>query len=175
MLRGRWRPGSVAPRESALAADFGVTYSSAVIAGGHTGELPFEDIGQRARPGSRAPHAWVDVQGKRLSTIDLFDGRLTLLIGAAGEAWRAAATMLPAGPPFQVLTVGTECPIRPELVQRYGLAGTGAVLVRPDGYVSWTSEAAEHDAAETLRAGSRSESRRIGTCRRIARCSRLAS
>jgi hypothetical protein len=40
-----------------------------------------------------------------------------------------------------------------ELVQRYGLAGAGAVLVRPDGYVSWTSPAAEHDIVETLRRG----------------------
>jgi hypothetical protein len=138
--------------ESSLAADFGVTYGSTVITGGQTGELDFEDVGRRARPGERAPHAWVDVHGKRLSTIDLFDGHLTLMIGAAGEAWRAAATMLPSGPPFQVLAVGTEISDPTgELVQRYGLAGTAAVLVRPDGYVSWSSQAAEHDIGETLR------------------------
>jgi 2-polyprenyl-6-methoxyphenol hydroxylase-like FAD-dependent oxidoreductase len=152
--------------ESALAADFGVTYSSAVIAGGHTGELPFEDIGERARPGSRAPHAWVDVQGKRLSTIDLFDGRLTLLIGTTGEAWRAAAAALPAGPaaaaafpagpPIQVLTVGIEgtdvFDPTGSLTERYRLADDGAVLVRPDGYVTWSSETAVYDAAESLHA-----------------------
>jgi hypothetical protein len=94
----------------------------------------------------------VDVHGKRLSTIDLFDGHLTLMIGAAGEAWRAAATMLPPGPPFQVLAVGTEISDPTgELVQRYELAGTAAVLVRPDGYISWTGQAAEHDIGETLR------------------------
>jgi len=137
--------------ESALAADFGVSYSSAVIAGGHTGELPFEEIGQRALPGSRAPHAWVDVHGKRLSTIDLFDGRLTLLIGATGEAWRAAAAALPAGPPIQVLTVDTDV-FDPTgtLTERYRLADDGAVLVRPDGYVTWSSETASYDAAATL-------------------------
>jgi putative polyketide hydroxylase len=140
--------------ESTLAADFGVTYGSTVIAGGQTGELVLDDVGQRARAGARAPHAWANVQGKRLSTIDLFDGHLTLMIGAAGGAWRAAATMLPPGPPFQVLAVGTEIsdPTR-ELVQRYGLAGAGAVLVRPDGYVSWTSPAAERDIVGTLRRG----------------------
>jgi hypothetical protein len=138
--------------ESSLAADFGVTYGSAVIAGGQTGELDFEDVGRRARPGERAPHAWVDLHGKPLSTIDLFDGHLTLMIGAAGEAWRAAATMLPSGPPFQVLAVGTEISDPTgELVQRYGLAGTAAVLVRPDGYISWTGQAAEHDIGKTLR------------------------
>ena len=94
----------------------------------------------------------VDLHGKRLSTIDLFDGHLTLMIGVAGDAWRAAATMLPSGPPFQVLAVGTEISDPTgELVQRYGLAGTAAVLVRPDGYVSWTGQAAEHDIGEILR------------------------
>jgi len=137
--------------ESSLVADFGVTYGSTVIDGGQTGELGFEEVGQRARPGDRAPHAWVDVRGKRLSTIDLFDGHLTLMIGAAGEAWRTAATRLPPGPPFQVLAAGMEISDPTgELVQRYGLAGTAAVLVRPDGYVSWTSEAAEN-TVETLR------------------------
>jgi 2-polyprenyl-6-methoxyphenol hydroxylase-like FAD-dependent oxidoreductase len=140
--------------ESSLVADFGVTYGSTVIAGGQTGELGFEEVGRRARPGDRAPHAWIDMQGKRLSTIDLFDGHLTLIIGTAGETWRAAATMLPSGPPFQVLAVGTEISDPTgELVQRYGLAGTAAVLVRPDGYVSWTNQAAEHDVVETLRRG----------------------
>ena len=62
--------------------------------------------------------------------------------------------MLPPGPPFQVLAVGTEIsdPTR-ELVQRYGLAGAGAVLVRPDDYVSWTSPVAEHNIVGTLRRG----------------------
>ena len=138
--------------ESSLVADFGVTYDSPVIADGQTGELSLDKIGQRVRPGARAPHAWVDREGRRLSTIDLFDGHLTLMIGAAGGAWRAGATMLPPGPPLQVLAVGTEISDPTgELLQRYGLAGTGAVLIRPDGYVSWTSQAAEQDAAEILR------------------------
>jgi 2-polyprenyl-6-methoxyphenol hydroxylase-like FAD-dependent oxidoreductase len=138
--------------ESTLAADFGVTYGSTVTFGGQTGELGFEEVGHRVRPGARAPHAWINMKGRRLSTIDLFDGHLTLMIGAAGEPWRGAAMMLPPGPPFQVLAVGTEISDPTgELVQRYGLAGTAAVLVRPDGYVSWTSQAAEHDAVEMLR------------------------
>jgi putative polyketide hydroxylase len=150
--------------ESTLTADFGVTYDSAVILDGHTDELPFEEIGQRARPGDRAPHVWILVDGRRLSTIDLFDGRLTLLTGASGWAWRAAAAALPADLPFQLLAVDTEVSDPTgELTKRYGLTGDGAVLVRPDGYVAWIGQATEDDAAEVLRtAVSRSLGRAFG-------------
>jgi putative polyketide hydroxylase len=138
--------------ESTLAADFGVTYDSAVISAGHNGELPFDEVGQWARPGHRAPHIWLEVQGRRLSTIDLFDGRLTLLISAPGSMWRTAADALPAGPPLEVLAIGSELSDPSgALAEHYGLAGDGAVLVRPDGYVAWTAEAAESDAEDTLR------------------------
>jgi putative polyketide hydroxylase len=138
--------------ESTLGADFGVSYDSAVIADGRTGELSFDDLNQSARSGQRAPHVWIDVQGQRLSTIDLFDSTLTLLTGPASGAWRAAASGLPASLPLHVLAIGTELSDPTgKLTERYALAGAGAVLVRPDGYVSWTSNAAEDDAVESLR------------------------
>jgi 2-polyprenyl-6-methoxyphenol hydroxylase-like FAD-dependent oxidoreductase len=138
--------------ESTLAFDFGVIYDSAVIVNGNTGELSFEEIGRQAQPGDRAPHAWVIVQGQRLSTVDLFDRTLTLLTGSAGGTWRAAAAALPTDPPLQVLGIGTELSDPTgELTERYGLAGDGAVLVRPDGYVVWCTRAADDEPAEMLR------------------------
>jgi putative polyketide hydroxylase len=138
--------------EATLVADFAITYESAVIVDGNTGELSFDEIGRQARPGDRAPHAWVVVRGQRLSTIDLFDRTLTLLTGSSGGTWRAAAAALPTDLPLQVLRVGTEVSDPTgELSERYGLAGDGAVLVRPDGYVAWCTRAADDDPAETLR------------------------
>jgi putative polyketide hydroxylase len=53
-----------------------------------------------ARPGSRAPHAWLERGGERLSTIDLFDGRFVLLSGEQSEVWvDAAARLAAAGRP----------------------------------------------------------------------------
>ena len=64
------------PEPDPLGEDLGVRYASSVVA---------------ADAGERAPHAWVTVDGRRRSTLDLFDGRLTLLVGRDAAAWRAAA------------------------------------------------------------------------------------
>jgi 2-polyprenyl-6-methoxyphenol hydroxylase-like FAD-dependent oxidoreductase len=112
------------PERDPLGEDLGVRYASAVVAAG-TGE--------------RAPHAWVTVDGRRRSTLDLFDGRLTLLVGRDVAAWRAAADRVAGGPPlavFDVTSAGSAA--LAEYVQ------DGAVLVRPDGHVAWRAAAAEH-------------------------------
>jgi Aromatic-ring hydroxylase, C-terminal len=91
------------------------------------------------------------LDGMRIS-IDLFDSTLTPLTGPASGAWRTAASRLPASLPLQMLAIGSELSDPTgKLTERYGLAGAAAVLVRPDGYVSWTSNAAEDHAVESLR------------------------
>ena len=63
--------------EHALGQDFGVRYDSGAVLGGH------------ALAGRRAPHAWVSVDGRSVSTLDLFGDRLTVLTGADAEPWWA--------------------------------------------------------------------------------------
>jgi putative polyketide hydroxylase len=111
-----------------LAWDLGVTYTSDVIADGC---------------GERAPHRWITVGGRRMSTLDLFDGRLTLLAGSQGEGWRRAAAGL-SGPPLTCLDVG------PEVTEAYGIGDGGAVLVRPDGHVAWRFPTAAADPETAL-------------------------
>ncbi len=134
------RPSSGAPD---LGQDFGVVYSSAVIeAAGGSGAAAGEALDEtglpRAVPGARAPHAWVEYAGREVSTLDLFDGRLTVLAGPDGGAWRRLAEELTtSGVPVQALTVGDDLGEgSDELVRRYRLAPTAAVLVRPDGHVA---------------------------------------
>lgn len=104
------------PEPDPLGVDLGVRYTSSVLA---------------ADAGARAPHAWVTVDGRRRSTIDLFDGRLTLLTGRDAPVWRAAAQRT-AGPPLAVVDVGQD----------------GAVLVRPDGHVAWRTATADRPEAQ---------------------------
>jgi hypothetical protein len=120
-----------------LPSNLGHTHRSAVIAG--AGTPPELRIDLAARPGERAPHVWVRHGGRRVSALDLFDGRLTLVGDGAG--WRRAAERT-RGAALQVLTDGA-------LAGPYGLRPGSAVLVRPDGRVAWRSDGpvADHRAA----------------------------
>lgn len=79
------------------------------------------------RPGFRAPHVVVDLDGTRESTVDLFT-TWTLLI--LNPAWRIPA------PGLHIPTVTDPTDT---LAKRYGIGPTGATLVRPDGVVAWRS------------------------------------
>jgi putative polyketide hydroxylase len=142
---------------------FGASYeSSAVIPDGSPPPAITDPVTQyvpSARPGSRAPHVWLDrardQRGERVSMIDLFGGRFVLLAGPQGGAWAEAAVRL-------------ALPDRPELVahviggggefadpdrtwqEAYGVAADGAVLVRPDGYVGWRSRGGAADPTVAL-------------------------
>ena len=83
-----------------------------------------------------------------MSTLDLFDGRLTLLTGLRGRGWREAAAALP----LQVLSFGSDLHDDDgQVAERYGFGDRGAALVRPDGYVAWRADGAT-DPARVLRA-----------------------
>ncbi|WP_436772276.1 FAD-dependent oxidoreductase [Yinghuangia sp. YIM S09857] len=113
-------------------------------------------------PGSRAPHAWVRRGGERVSLLDLYESRCVLLTreGPAGEPWRRAAAELDG--PLAVYAVAdggesssdvlvTEDGV--DWAALYGVGAGGAVLVRPDGFVAWRSEAdaGAGDAVAVLR------------------------
>ena len=127
-----------------LGVEFGTVYrSSAVVADGT--EPPdvadsYSDYAPSATPGARAPHVWLGRPEARLSTLDLFGSALTLLAGAGGDAWCAAAVEVERelGVPIDRYRVGA--PGLRDLggfTTTYGLADDGAVLVRPDGHVAW--------------------------------------
>ncbi|TFZ02825.1 2-polyprenyl-6-methoxyphenol hydroxylase [Ramlibacter henchirensis] len=91
-----------------------------------------------ARPGSRAPHAWI---GENRSTLDLFGRRFVLLrFGTnppAVDALKQAAASV--GLPLEVVDLQDQEAAR--LYERR------LVLVRPDGQVAWRSDAAPEDAS----------------------------
>jgi hypothetical protein len=69
--------------DDGLPRDLGSTYRSAVIV--DDGAAPATGHHRTARPGERAPHVWFRRGGRRRSTLDLFDGRMTVLAGPDGR------------------------------------------------------------------------------------------
>ncbi|MBV9807652.1 MAG: FAD-dependent monooxygenase [Solirubrobacterales bacterium] len=106
----------------------------------------------KGRPGSRAPHVFVDLGGARSSTLDLLGRNFVLLLAPGGEGWRGAV-----GAAASELGLPVEHHVIPDqqFPDAYGITGAGAVLVRPDGFVAWRAAdgtgASERAAREVLR------------------------
>lgn len=100
---------------------------------------PVTDYVPAARPGGRAPHVFFERDGERASTIDIVGNGFALLTASGGGIWLDAANELAEkyAVPFRMQTIE-----EPEFRSAYDLDETGAVLVRPDGYVGWRSRAA---------------------------------
>ena len=144
-----------------LAHDFNVElgyvyHSRAVVPEG--GDTEGHDDPRRAfgRPGTRAPHLWVEHDGNRLSILDLFRRTFVLLIGSEGDAWRQAAGAVASR--FKGLELDTYKVCSPDLrdpdnrfCAAYGLSPAGACLVRPDGFVAWRAKGSEPDPQAVLR------------------------
>jgi 2-polyprenyl-6-methoxyphenol hydroxylase-like FAD-dependent oxidoreductase len=92
---------------------------------------------QTARPGARAPHAWLP-DGR--STLDLYGRGFTLLrLGAnAPSAEGIAAAAAAARVPLDVIDLNV-----PEVTTLYQRR---LVLVRPDGHVAWRADTEPNDA-----------------------------
>jgi 2-polyprenyl-6-methoxyphenol hydroxylase-like FAD-dependent oxidoreductase/glutathione S-transferase len=104
------------------------------------------------KPGSRAPHLWLE---KRVSTIDMFDKAFVLLAGAEGADWCNAASAAArkfSGLPLEVYRVGSDDLRDPagRFTEAYGITPSGAVLVRPDGFVAWRAKSLERDPEAAL-------------------------
>jgi len=106
------------------------------------------------QPGVRAPHLWVERDGERISTLDLFGRGWTLL--ACTEAWRQAgrAATDSLGVPVEVVLIDTDIVAEtPDAIRlALGLGRTGASLVRPDGIIAFRSADLPLDVNGTLEA-----------------------
>jgi 2-polyprenyl-6-methoxyphenol hydroxylase-like FAD-dependent oxidoreductase len=115
----------------------GYWYRSPVVVPDETSapilDNPIGDYIPTARPGHRAPHLWVNVDGSQRSTLDLFGDSFVALTGGTSGFGATAKS----------LARGTRVPLRcysiddPAFLDLYGIRPGGIVIVRPDGHVAW--------------------------------------
>ena len=137
--------------------DLGYCYhSAAVVPDDDDDDRVHEDPREsRGKPGRRAPHIFLEQDGDRISTIDLFGRNFVVLAGPEGNAWhesgRDAAQQL--GIELDIHQVGGAGGLTdPDggFPGAYGITPAGAVLVRPDGFVGWRAQTADGASAQTI-------------------------
>ncbi|MEV4169374.1 FAD-dependent monooxygenase [Nonomuraea sp. NPDC049709] len=150
------RVGYPEPLEDQVGALLGHRYHSTAILDepGDDGSILEDPRVPTGRPGSRAPHVVLDWDGQRISTIDLFGTGFVLMAAKqSGQVWMDAGRLVKErlGVELTRLLVDDELlDVEGRFLERYGVSGGGAVLVRPDGYVAWRSPEPDPDPVETL-------------------------
>jgi putative polyketide hydroxylase len=129
-----------------LEIELGYVYRSAAVAStaDDDGAVHADPRHTAARPGTRAPHVWIERDGLVSSTLDLY-GRSFVLVASADD-WRTTAqtTARHSGVPLPVHEADAA------VADAYALEGPGAVLVRPDGFVAWRADSPGPDPAGAL-------------------------
>ncbi len=125
--------GFVYPSSGGLVLDDGTALPEAAN--------PVRDHIPTTHPGARLPHAWIDRDGVRTSTLDLVPlDRFVLL--TASTSWVAAGHVVAEGAvPLDVVLID------PGFAD---LADEGAVLVRPDQHVGWRTATMVDDPVAAL-------------------------
>ena len=131
----------VSPPIATVVPDFdiemGYVYRSGAVVAADGGPIGHTDPRtSRGAPGTRLPHVWVKRGGQRVSTLDL-SSSFMLLAGPRGGRWRDAVQSI-ASPRVDACTVGQDVTeLGTSVTDAVGITDSGAILVRPDGFVAW--------------------------------------
>jgi putative polyketide hydroxylase len=99
---------------------------------------------ERVALGARAPHAPVRSPSGPVSTLALFDGRLSLVVGGDSR-WLPLVEGQTSVSSLQVLVIGSAGFTGADglLAERYDLGDRGAAIIRPDGHIAWLARGDE--------------------------------
>jgi 2-polyprenyl-6-methoxyphenol hydroxylase-like FAD-dependent oxidoreductase len=149
-------PETAQPLVDDFEMEIGYRYNSAAVitAPDETPTLHEHPRQAHGRPGGRAPHVWLDRRGTRLSTLDLFGRNFVVLAATEGQDWCAAALDAARRLGVAVDTYrvggGELTDVDGGFAAGYGISATGAVVVRPDGFVGWRAAATADSPPETM-------------------------
>ncbi|KAJ5784899.1 uncharacterized protein N7503_010111 [Penicillium pulvis] len=135
------------------AMEFGQIYLSKGIVGADESlpraMKPDEWMGQ---PGTHLPHFWVERDGTRVPILGVVDSTWTLV--SASNRWNVAVSELNDRSSIKIqsvcLGIGVSVCGDVDVQMLLGISSSGAVLVRPDGYIAWRSVELQVDAGKIL-------------------------
>jgi putative polyketide hydroxylase len=151
----RWAGDALAgePLYGAEAMELGQRVSSNAVIGCH-GDLPpaaHPDF-WAGQPGTRVPHVWINRRDQRVSTIDLFTERLTLVSPDARWIDAARSVSQATGIAIGAVHIGSDIhfPVERSFEATFGVSAEGACLVRPDVIVAWRVPGMDADPEREL-------------------------
>lgn len=142
--------------------ELGQVYSSkAVIQDGTQRPMPPRDpelyYNPTTFPGSTIPHAWIELDRKKVSTLDVVGhGAFTVVTGIGGQAWKDAAEKLSIelGVPVNAVAIGNgmdALDVYGAWANRREIEEDGCLLVRPDRYIAFRANAMVGNPEQQLR------------------------
>lgn len=140
---------------------FGYRYRSSAVLdpGDDNGHLSHDSVRLTGRPGTRVPYVVLERKGERTSTIDLISRHFLLLTGVDGGPWNAAARHVANRYGIDVEAhligacgdaLGDLSSIDGRFLDTCGITPSGAVLIRPDGFVAWRTRTINEHPERTL-------------------------
>lgn len=144
----RFEEGSEGITVDTLAINMGYRYNTGAIILENDEKLPLVQQPDfwKGQPGTRASHIILERQGKPISILDLFGSHFVLLVGPNGQDWLEAAghTRDALALPLDIYQIGIESgdiiDTGNTFCEAYGITASGAVIVRPDGFIGWRSK-----------------------------------
>lgn len=133
------------PLANDLNIEMGYIYHSSAVVPEDANDIRMNENPResKGRPGTRAPHVWLKRNEQEISTLDLFRGNFVLLTGAESRAWGESAGMAAQSLKIDLdihrVSANGLADLSGGFLPAYGIAPSGAVLVRPDGFVAWRS------------------------------------
>ncbi|MGI8553692.1 MAG: FAD-dependent monooxygenase [Dehalococcoidia bacterium] len=157
----RANEGSEGITVNTLIINMGYRYrAGALVREEDDGHLPLVQHPDRwtGQPGTRAPHVILERRGEPISTLDLFVSHFVLLAARDGQNWLEAArrSQNVLHLPLDIYQIGGDAGDLSDagntLPDAYGITASGAVIVRPNGFIGWRSRDAVEKQQEAEQA-----------------------
>jgi putative polyketide hydroxylase len=150
-LRSSGGPEKAQTLYDETAITLGYRYRSDAILSEDIGTNPIDPGALNGQPGTRAPHVAMSNGDKWMSSLDLYRSNPVLIVGPRGHHWQNAGAQLAAEFRLDIHCIGADADgSAPAFLQGHGITETGAILIRPDGFVAWRAPSQEASPIEEL-------------------------